>query len=116
MSRLKPRPTKPIYEMGCNYFLEGREMFKLEGSKVLVTGGAGHIGSHIVDAALAEGAARVLVYDNFAEGNSRNLQAALQSGRVEVLARDIRDYEDLEVAMKGVDFVFHAASIMLLEA
>jgi len=91
-------------------------MFKLEGSKVLVTGGAGHIGSHIVDAALAEGAARVLVYDNFAEGNSRNLQPALQSGRVEVLARDIRDYEDLEVAMKGVDFVFHAASIMLLEA
>ena len=47
-------------------------MFKLEGSKVLVTGGAGHIGSQIVDAALAEGASRVLVYDNFAEGNSRN--------------------------------------------
>jgi len=47
-------------------------MFKLEGSKVLVTGGAGHIGSQIVDAALAEGASRVLVYDNFAEGNSHS--------------------------------------------
>jgi len=47
-------------------------MFKLEGGKVLITGGAGHIGSHIVDAALAERASRVLVYDNFAEGNSRN--------------------------------------------
>jgi nucleoside-diphosphate-sugar epimerase len=47
-------------------------MFKLEGSKVLVTGGAGHIGSHIVDAALAEGASRVPVYDNIAGGNSRN--------------------------------------------
>jgi UDP-glucose 4-epimerase len=91
-------------------------MFTLDGSKVLVTGGAGHIGSHIVDAVLAEGASRVLVLDNFAEGNSRNLQPALRSGRVEVLARDIRDYEDLEVAMKGVDFVFHTASIMLLEA
>ena len=91
-------------------------MFTLEGSKVLVTGGAGHIGSHIVDAVLDEGAARVIVVDNFAEGNSRNLQPALRSGRVEVLARDIRDYEDLEVAMKDVDFVFHTASIMLLEA
>ena len=47
-------------------------MFKLEGGKVLVTGGAGHIGSHIVDAALAARASPVLVYDNFAEGNSRN--------------------------------------------
>jgi nucleoside-diphosphate-sugar epimerase len=47
-------------------------MFKLEGSKVLVTGSAGHIGSHIVDAALADGASRVQVFDNFAEGNSRN--------------------------------------------
>lgn len=91
-------------------------MFKLEGSRVLVTGGAGHIGSHIVDAVLAEGAGRVLVFDNFAEGNSGNLQAALQSGRAEVLTRDIRDYEDLEVAMKDVDYVFHTASIMLLEA
>ena len=47
-------------------------MFILEGSKVRVTGSAGHIGSHIVDAALAARASRVLVYDNFAEGNSRN--------------------------------------------
>lgn len=91
-------------------------MFALEGSRVLVTGGAGHIGSHIVDAVLAEGVARVIVYDNFAEGNTRNLQPALRSGRVEVLARDIRDSEDLEVAMRDVDFVFHTASIMLLEA
>ncbi len=59
-------------------------MFKLEGSKVLVTGGAGHIGSQIVDAALAEGASRVLVYDNFAEGNSHN--SKMQRGAT---ARDL---------------------------
>ncbi len=91
-------------------------MFSLDGTTVLVTGGAGHIGSHVVDAVLAESASRVVVYDNFAEGNLRNLESALQTGRVEVVARDIRDYEDLEVAMKGCGFVFHAASIMLLEA
>ena len=59
-------------------------MFKLEGRKVLVTGGAGHIGSQIVDAALAEGASRVLVYDNFAEGNSHN--SKMQRGAT---ARDL---------------------------
>jgi NAD(P)-dependent dehydrogenase (short-subunit alcohol dehydrogenase family) len=59
-------------------------MFKLEGSKVLVTGGGGHIGSQIVDAALAEGASRVLVYDNFAEGNSHN--SKMQRGAT---ARDL---------------------------
>jgi UDP-glucose 4-epimerase len=88
----------------------------LKGSKVLVTGGAGHIGSHVVDAILAEGASRVIVYDNFAEGNLRNLESALETDQVDVVARDIRDYEDLEAAMKGCQFVFHTASIMLLEA
>ncbi len=91
-------------------------MPSLKGSKVLVTGGAGHIGSHVVDAILAEGASRVVVYDNFAEGNLRNLEAALETDQVDVVTRDIRDYEDLEAAMNGCDFVFHTASIMLLEA
>jgi len=59
-------------------------MFKLEGSKVLVTGSAGHIGSHLVDAALADGASRVQVFDNFAEGNSHN--SKMQRGAT---ARDL---------------------------
>jgi len=91
-------------------------MFSLNGSTVLVTGGAGHIGSHIVDAVLREGASKVIAYDNFAEGNLNNLQSAFHTGRIEMVCRDIRDYEDLETAMKGCDFVFHTASIMLLEA
>jgi UDP-glucose 4-epimerase len=91
-------------------------MFSLNGSKVLVTGGAGHIGSHVVDAVLAEGASKVIVYDNFAEGKTGNMGPALRTGRVEALSRDIRDYEDLKPAMEGCDYVFHTASIMLLEA
>lgn len=91
-------------------------MYSLKGSRVLVTGGAGHIGSHIVDAVLAEGASSVVIYDSFAEGNLRNLESALETGRAEVVARDIRDYEDLEAATEGCKFVFHTASIMLLEA
>jgi len=91
-------------------------MFSLKGSRVLITGGAGHIGSHIVDALLAKGVERVVVYDNFAEGNMRNLELALRSGKVEIVARDIRDYQDLEASTKRCDFVFHTASVMLLEA
>jgi UDP-glucose 4-epimerase len=91
-------------------------MYSLKGSTVLVTGGAGHIGSHIVDAVLAEGASNVVIYDSFAEGNMRNVQLALATGRAGVVSRDIRDYDDLAAAMKGCDFVFHTASIMLLEA
>jgi UDP-glucose 4-epimerase len=90
--------------------------FSLAGSNVLVTGGAGNIGSHIVDNILAEGAAKVIIYDNFAEGKLRNLEEAMATGRVEVVTRDLRDYDDLEAATKGCDFVFHTASIMLLEA
>jgi UDP-glucose 4-epimerase len=96
--------------------MEEKYMFSLEGSRVLVTGGAGHIGSHIVDAVLKEGASHVVVYDNFAEGNLGNLDSALSTGRLEIATRDIRDYHDLEAAMAGCDFVFHTASIMLLEA
>jgi UDP-glucose 4-epimerase len=91
-------------------------MTSLRDRAILVTGGAGHIGSHVVDAVLAEGASRVVVYDNFAEGNLRNLETALETNRVDVVTRDIRDYEDLEAAMKGCHVVFHTASIMLLEA
>jgi UDP-glucose 4-epimerase len=90
--------------------------YDLSGSTVLVTGGAGHIGSHEVDDILAEGASKVVIYDNFAEGKLRNLELAMSTGRVELVTRDLRDYDDLEAATKGCDFVFHTASIMLLEA
>jgi len=85
---------------------------KLEGSKVLVSGGAGHIGSHIVDELLAKNVEKVIVYDNLAEGRVSNLQ---NDARIELIRRDIRDYEDLSIAMKDVDYVFHTASILLLE-
>jgi UDP-glucose 4-epimerase len=84
-----------------------------EGKTVLVTGGAGHIGSHIVDEIPAD-VKRAIIYDNFAEGRESNIEH-LTSGKVELVRRDIRDYEDLNKAMKGVDYVFHTASILLLE-
>lgn len=90
-------------------------MHVITGSRVLVTGGAGNIGSHIVDAVTQEGAALVRVLDNLSTGNLDNLEEALASGRVELIRADIRDREDVDAAIQGMDYVFHEASILLLE-
>lgn len=84
----------------------------LENSTVMVTGGAGHIGSHIVEEVLNKNPKKVIVYDNLAEGRVSNLP---NDARIELVRRDIRDIEDLTNAMTDVDFVFHTASVLLLE-
>ena len=90
-------------------------MHVIAGSRVLVTGGAGNIGSHIVDALIQGEAVIVRVLDNFSTGNLDNLEEALPSGRIELVRADIRDREDVEAAVQGMDYVFHEASILLLE-
>ena len=71
----------------------------------LVTGGAGFIGSHLVDALLARGLT-VRVIDNFSTGKRSHLNPG-----AELLERDIRDRESIEGALKGVDCVFHTAAL-----
>jgi UDP-glucose 4-epimerase len=88
----------------------------LSGASCLVIGGAGFIGSHIVDRLLSEGAARVVVYDNFDRGDPANLAAADRTGRLHVLEGDIRDAERLGASIHGMDYVFHQASLLLLES
>ncbi len=75
----------------------------------LVTGGAGFIGSHIVEALAAEGAV-VRVFDNLATGHRENLDPV--KGRYEWIGADIRDTGALATAMKGVDYVFHEAAMV----
>jgi UDP-glucose 4-epimerase len=80
--------------------------------RVLVTGGAGFIGSHVVEAALEEGASSVLVLDNFDLGRHEHLEQARSSGRVTVIEGDIRSAEDLRpVADFAPDTVFHMAAL-----
>jgi nucleoside-diphosphate-sugar epimerase len=78
----------------------------------LVTGGAGFIGSHLVDALLARGD-RVRVLDNLATGRERNLDAARAAGgpRFEFLYGDVRDPATCRRAMAGVDCVLHQAAL-----
>jgi UDP-glucose 4-epimerase len=84
-------------------------------SVCLVTGGAGTIGSTIVDQLLEAGAAQVRVLDNFVRGRTENLAAALESGRVEVLKGDIRDRDAVREATAGADVVFHQAAIRITQ-
>src|SRR5258708_11735602 len=85
----------------------------LEGARVLVTGGAGLVGSHIVDQLLAEGVEKVIVLDNFIRGCQENLEAALRSDRVQIVQGDIRDSEIVQRCMDGCDYVFHQAAIRI---
>lgn len=77
--------------------------------KVLVTGGAGFIGSHIVDRLMSEGFS-VRVIDNLSSGRLENIEQWLGNPRFEFLRGDLKSYSDALEAVKGVDVVFHFAA------
>ncbi len=74
----------------------------------LVTGGAGFIGSHLVDRLIAEGA-RVRILDDFSTGRRENLAHVL--GQVEVVEGSVTDTAACEVACRGAEYVFHQAAV-----
>src|SRR5580700_6864590 len=74
------------------------------GKHVLVTGGAGFIGSHVADTLLERGA-QVTVYDNFSTGFREFVPR-----RAKLVTADLLDQERLDEAMRGVSFVFHLAA------
>jgi UDP-glucose 4-epimerase len=83
------------------------------GKKILVTGGAGFIGSHIVDDLLAHGADRIVVVDNLVRGRVANLAGALNTRRVEFVQGDITDRELMNRLIAGSDIVFHQAALRI---
>jgi len=85
----------------------------LTGQRVLVTGGAGTIGSHLVDLLVDEGAS-VVVLDNFVRGRMANLASATRAP-VEVVHGDIRDRALLQRLMDGTEVVFHQAAIRITQ-
>jgi UDP-glucose 4-epimerase len=76
--------------------------------KILVTGGAGFIGSHLVDRLVRDSSHRIIVYDNFSRGRLDNLSAA--ADRVTIVRGDITDRVSLQKVVKDIDLIYHLAA------
>lgn len=85
----------------------------LKGSTVLVTGGAGLIGSHIIDLLIEEGVGKIRVLDNLVRGTHANLAAARARKDLVFIEGDVRDRETVARAIAGCDYVFHQAAIRI---
>ena len=90
-------------------------MTALAGADVLVTGGAGTIGSTIVDQLLAAGVRHVSVLDDFVRGRRANLRGAIDTGRLTIVEGDIRDRDLVHDLTRHQDLVFHQAAIRITQ-
>ncbi|MBI4236640.1 MAG: SDR family NAD(P)-dependent oxidoreductase [Chloroflexi bacterium] len=82
---------------------------------VLVTGGAGFIGSHLVEALAHEGY-KVRVLDSLVKGRLSSIQYLMDEGRMEFIEGDIRDRDIVDKATRGVSCVFHTAGVHILRS
>jgi UDP-glucose 4-epimerase len=85
----------------------------LNEAKILVTGGAGFVGSFITEQLLGEGVKEVVVIDNLMRGSEENLRPALASGRVRLIRGDIRDRDLLDAMFRNIDYCFHLAALRI---
>jgi UDP-glucose 4-epimerase len=90
-------------------------MTRIEGADILVTGGAGTIGSTLVDHLLDAGAAHVDVLDNLVRGRIANLDDAIATGRAALVDGDVRDRAVVDELVAGKDIVFHQAAIRITQ-
>lgn len=79
--------------------------------KILITGGAGFIGSNLCEYFLAQNAYQVVVLDNFATGHRHNIDPFMDHPNFKLIEGDIRNLADCQLAVDGVDFVLHQAAL-----
>ena len=89
----------------------------IRGKRLVVIGGAGLIGSHVVDELVKEDVGEVVIYDNFVRGPHENLADALKDPRVKIhdVGGDIMHTDILDSALVNADGVFHLAALWLLQ-
>ncbi|OGR90239.1 MAG: NAD-dependent dehydratase [Elusimicrobia bacterium RIFCSPLOWO2_01_FULL_59_12] len=87
----------------------------LKNARVLVVGGAGFVGSHLVDQLIGEPVKDIVVLDNLVRGKKQNLANALRDPRVQLIEGSILDVELLKRLMQGTSYVFHLAALWLFE-
>ena len=90
-------------------------MTALQGATALVTGGAGTIGSTVVDQLLEAGVSEIRILDNLVRGRRANISAALADPRVTLVEGDIRDRDLVHDLTRGSDLVFHLAAIRITQ-
>jgi UDP-glucose 4-epimerase len=84
-------------------------------NRVLITGGAGLIGSHIADQLVDHGVDEIVVLDNFVRGRRENLAYARAHGNVTIVDGDLRDRALVHDVVQGVDVIFHQAAIRITQ-
>ncbi len=87
----------------------------MKNKRILITGGAGLIGSHIADLVAREDPKEIVVLDNFVRGRRENLVDAIDRSLVTIVEGDIRDRALLKEVSQGVDVVFHQAAIRITQ-
>ena len=85
----------------------------IKGNAFFVSGGAGFIGSYVVEELLRLGAKKVVILDNFIRGSKANMENFFNSERIEFVEGDMRDAVILENCIAGVDYVFHMAALRI---
>ena len=79
-------------------------------NKIVITGGAGFIGSNLVSKLFEKKAEKVLIIDDLSTGNRNNIDEFIANGFVELIEKRVEDCENLEDLIKGYDFCFHSAA------
>jgi UDP-glucose 4-epimerase len=87
----------------------------MKGKRILITGGAGLVGSHIADLAATEQPKSIVVLDNFTRGRRANLSQAMASFPIEIVDGDIRNRALVQSLCDGSDIVFHQAAIRITQ-
>jgi UDP-glucose 4-epimerase len=88
---------------------------EIKNSRILITGGAGNIGSHIADSCIKEGAKEIIIIDNLSRGSKENLEWAQKNGNIKLVEGDINNTKLLDSCFNGIDYVFHEAAIRITQ-
>lgn len=88
-------------------------MNEIEGSRILITGGAGFVGSFIADELLSHDVKEIILLDNLVRGTRENIETQLKTGKVRLVEGDVRDRALVKGLLKGINYCYHMAALRI---